>query len=41
MTYRLVKNFDDEDIPTILSVYKQPSISQFISIGLLPLFFIW
>ena len=32
MTYRLVKNFDDEDIPTILSVYKQPSISQFISI---------
>ena len=32
MTYRLVKKFDDEDIPTILSVYKQPSISQFISI---------
>ena len=24
MTYRLVKKFDDEDIPTILSVYKQP-----------------
>ena len=32
MTYRLVKKFDDEDIPTILSDYKQPSISQFISI---------
>ena len=32
MTYRLVKKFDDEDIPTILSVYKQPSISWFISI---------
>ena len=32
MTYRLVKKFDDEDIPTILSVYKQPSISRFISI---------
>ncbi len=32
MTYRLVKKFDDEDIPNILSVYKQPSISQFISI---------
>lgn len=32
MTCRLVKKFDDEDIPTIISVYKQPSISQFISI---------
>ena len=32
MTYRLVKKFDDEDVPTILSVYKQPLISQFISI---------
>jgi len=32
MTYRLVKKFDDEDIPAILSVYKQPSVSQFISI---------
>lgn len=32
MTYRLVKKFDDEDIPTILSVYRQPSISRFISI---------
>ena len=32
MIYRLVKKFDDEDIPTIRSVYKQPSISQFISI---------
>ena len=32
MTYRLVQKFDDEDIPAILSVYKQPSVSQFISI---------
>ncbi len=32
MTYRLVKQFDDEDIQTILTVYKQPSIKQFISI---------
>ena len=32
MTYRLVKDFDDEDIPVILSVYKQPLISRFISI---------
>lgn len=32
MTYRLVKNFNDEDIPIIISVYKQPSISQFVSI---------
>ena len=32
MIYRLIKNPDDEDIPTILSVYKQPSISRFISI---------
>ena len=32
MTYRLVKKLDDEDIPAILSVYKQPSISRFISI---------
>ena len=32
MTYCLLKKADDEDIPLILSVYKQPSISQFISI---------
>ena len=32
MTYRLVKKFDDEEIPIILSFYRQPSISQFISI---------
>jgi len=32
MTYRLVKNCNDKDIPTILSVYKQPSICRFISI---------
>ena len=32
MIYRLIKDLNDEDIPTILSVYKQPSISQFISI---------
>ncbi|MBQ8580366.1 MAG: GNAT family N-acetyltransferase [Oscillospiraceae bacterium] len=32
MTYRLLKKADDEDIPLILSVYKQPSISRFISI---------
>ncbi len=32
MIYRLIKDFDDEDIPTILSVYRQPSISRFISI---------
>ena len=32
MTYRLLKKTDDEDIPLILSVYKQPLISQFISI---------
>ena len=32
MTYRLLKKTDDEDIPPILSVYKQPSVSQFISI---------
>ena len=32
MTYRLVQKFDDEDIPAILSVYKQSSVSQFISI---------
>ena len=32
MIYRLLKKADDEDIPLILSVYKQPSISQFISI---------
>ena len=32
MTYRLLKKSDDEDIPIILSVYKQPSISQFIGI---------
>ena len=33
MIYRLIKNLDDEDIPLILSVYKQPLISQFISIN--------
>ena len=32
MTYCLLKKADDADIPLILSVYKQPSISQFISI---------
>ena len=32
MTYCLLKKADDEDIPIILSVYRQPSISQFISI---------
>ena len=32
MIYRLIKNLDDEDIPAILSVYRQPSISRFISI---------
>jgi len=32
MIYRLIKNLDDEDIPIILSAYKQPSITQFISI---------
>ena len=32
MTYCLLKKADDIDIPLILSVYKQPSISQFISI---------
>ena len=32
MIYRLIKDLDDEDIPTILSVYWQPSISRFISI---------
>ena len=32
MIYRLIKDLDDEDIPTILSAYKQPSISRFISI---------
>ena len=32
MTYCLLKKADDEDIPLILSVYKQPLISQFISI---------
>ena len=32
MTYRLLKKTDDEDIPLILSVYKQPLISQYISI---------
>ena len=32
MIYRLIKNLDDEDIPIILSAYKQPQISQFISI---------
>ena len=32
MIYRLIKNLDDQDIPIILSAYKKPSISQFISI---------
>lgn len=32
MTYRLLEKFDDKDIPAILSVYMQPTISQFISI---------
>ena len=32
MIYRLIKDLDDEDIPTILSVYRQSSISRFISI---------
>ena len=32
MTYCLLKKADDEDIPLILSVYKQPLISKFISI---------
>ena len=32
MIYHLIKDLDDADIPLILSVYKQPSISQFISI---------
>ena len=32
MTYCLLKKADDADIPLILSVYKQPLISQFISI---------
>ena len=32
MIYRLIKNLDDEDIPIILSAYKKPLISQFISI---------
>ena len=32
MTYCLLKKADDADIPLIFSVYKQPSISQFISI---------
>ena len=32
MTYRLMKRQDDEDIPNILSVYKLPLVSRFISI---------
>lgn len=32
MTYRLIRNIDDKDIPQIISVYKLPSISRFISI---------
>ena len=32
MTYQLIKKFDDENIATILSVYKHPLISQFIGI---------
>lgn len=32
MTYCLLKKADDADIPLILSVYKQPLISKFISI---------
>ena len=33
MIYRLMKQQDDEDIPHILSIYKSPSISPFISIN--------
>lgn len=32
MTYRLIRHMDDEDIPQIISVYRHPSISRFISI---------
>ena len=32
MLYRLMKRQDDEDMPRILSVYKLPSVLQFISI---------
>ena len=32
VTYRLLEQLDDEDIPIILSMYRLPSISQFISI---------
>ena len=32
MTYCLLKKADDADIPLILSVYKQPLISQYISL---------
>ena len=32
MIYRLLRKYDDEDIPTILSAYRQSSISRFISI---------
>ena len=32
MTYQQIKRQDDEDIPRILSVYRLPSVSQFISI---------
>lgn len=32
MNYRLLKHPDDGDIPSILSVYRLPSVSRFISI---------
>lgn len=32
MIYRLIKEFSDEDIFSVLSNYRQPSVSQFISI---------
>ena len=32
MTYHLIKKLDDEDIQNILSVYKHPLVSRFISI---------
>lgn len=33
MIYRLMKQQDDEDIPRIISVYKSPFVSPFISIN--------
>lgn len=33
MIYRLIKEFSDEDIFSVLSNYRQPSVSQFISIN--------